>query len=382
MAERVCDRAEPVAPELVLDLHRRGRARVDGFLHHCVDVLDVHEDADARAAQLRRRLGARLWERIRQHHVRVADDELRVPDPPVGAVHADGLFGAEGFLVVLDRLRRVVDGQIGRHRVVALGNWLYSQLPSPFDRRERGVFRYYAPPMSFEPFRVFVTGPKQEGHENGATLLRNLDVTRRLRRRAGHHPGAAARRRGRASARLDAQTRELTLAARPRGRRDRPRRRSRARAADPCRSGGHGPEDVQRRRGAWADDPNADAWFGDNPPLHVPVFILTHHDREPVVKDGGTTYHFVTDGVESALVQARAAAGEKDVQLSGGASVAQQYLSAGLLDELNIHVAPIVLDGGVSLFGEPGADGPKLKLTKVLESPFFAHLTYEVTRGR
>jgi len=114
----------------------------------------------------------------------------------------------------------------------------------------------------------------------------------------------------------------------------------------------------------------------------VPVFILTHHDREPVVKDGGTTYHFVTDGVESALVQARAAAGEKDVQLSGGASVAQQYLSAGLLDELNIHVAPIVLDGGVSLFGEPGADGPKLKLTKVLVSPFVAHLTYEVTRGR
>src|SRR5213593_2443055 len=99
-------------------------------------------------------------------------------------------------------------------------------------------------------------------------------------------------------------------------------------------SGGEGP---------WADDPNADAWWGDNPPFHVPVFVLTHHEREPVVKEGGTTFHFVTDGIESALEQARAAAGDKDVALDGSASVAQQYLRAGLLDELNIHVAPILL---------------------------------------
>ena len=136
-------------------------------------------------------------------------------------------------------------------------------------------------------------------------------------------------------------------------------------------SGGEGP---------WADDPNADAWWGDDPPFHYPVFVLTHHEREPVVKEGGTTFHFVTDGIESALERAREAAGEKDVALSGGASVVQQYLRAGHLDELHIHVSPILLGGGTSLFGELGADAPGLKLTSVVESPFVTHLTYEVVR--
>jgi dihydrofolate reductase len=131
---------------------------------------------------------------------------------------------------------------------------------------------------------------------------------------------------------------------------------------------------------AWEDDPNADAWWGDNPPFHVPVYVLTHHPRESEVKEGGTTFHFVTDGIESALEQARAAAGDRDVALGGGASVAQQYLSAGLLDELHIHVSPILLGGGVSLFGELGTDAPKLKLTRVIESPVVAHLSYEVAR--
>jgi dihydrofolate reductase len=131
---------------------------------------------------------------------------------------------------------------------------------------------------------------------------------------------------------------------------------------------------------AWEDDPNADAWWGDNPPFHVPVYVLTHHPRESEVKEGGTTFHFVTDGIESALEQARAAAGDRDVALGGGASVAQQYLSAGLLDELHIHVAPILLGGGVSLFGELGADAPALKLTNVVESPLVTHLSYEVER--
>ena len=133
--------------------------------------------------------------------------------------------------------------------------------------------------------------------------------------------------------------------------------------------------------GAWEDDPNADAWWGDNPPFHHPVFVLTHHPRETVVKEGGTTFYFVNDGIESALEQARAAAEDKDVALGGGGSVAQQYLRAGLLDELNIHVAPILLGGGVSLFGELGADAPGLKLTKVVESPFVTHLTYEVEQA-
>jgi dihydrofolate reductase len=136
-------------------------------------------------------------------------------------------------------------------------------------------------------------------------------------------------------------------------------------------SGGEGP---------WEDDPNADAWWGDNPPFHHPVFVLTHHPRETVVKEGGTTFYFVDDGIESALEQGRAAAEDQDVVLGGGASVAQQYLRAGLLDELHIHVAPVLLGGGASLFGEVGTDAPPLKLTKVVESPFVTHLSYEVER--
>jgi len=136
-------------------------------------------------------------------------------------------------------------------------------------------------------------------------------------------------------------------------------------------SGGSGP---------WESDPNADAWWGDNPPFHVPVFVLTHHEREPVVKEGGTTFTFVTDGIESAVAQALAAAGDKDVLLSGGASIVQQSLRARLVDELHIHVAPRLLGGGVSLFGDLGADAPQLTLKNVVESPFVTHLSYEVER--
>ena len=112
-------------------------------------------------------------------------------------------------------------------------------------------------------------------------------------------------------------------------------------------SGGEGP---------WADDPNADAWWGDDPPFHVPVFVLTHHEREPVEKEGGTTFHFVTDGADSALEQARAAAGDKDVSIAGGADVAKQYLRAGAVDDVTVHLAPVLLGGGVSLFGDLGTD--------------------------
>ena len=107
--------------------------------------------------------------------------------------------------------------------------------------------------------------------------------------------------------------------------------------------------------GVWEDDPNADGWWGDEPPFRAPVFVLTHHEREPLVKQGGTTFTFVTDGIESALEQAKAAAGERDVQLSGGADVVQQYIRAGLVDTLQIHIAPVLLGGGTSLFGELGA---------------------------
>jgi dihydrofolate reductase len=131
-------------------------------------------------------------------------------------------------------------------------------------------------------------------------------------------------------------------------------------------SGGEGP---------WEHDPNADAWWGDDPPFHVPVFVLTHHPRETVVKEGGTSYAFVTGGIETALEQARAAAGAKDVQLGGGADVVQQYLDAGLLDELNIHLVPLLLgNGGVRLL--EGLEPAELELTRVIESDAVTHLRY------
>jgi dihydrofolate reductase len=132
-------------------------------------------------------------------------------------------------------------------------------------------------------------------------------------------------------------------------------------------SGGSGP---------WESDPKADAWWGDEPPFHVPVFVLTHHAREAVPKEGGTTFFFVTDGIESALEQARAAAGDKDVHLAGGAQVAQQYLKAGLLDEIMLHVSPMLLGGGVRLFEGLGPDDAKLELVEVIESPKVTHIRY------
>jgi dihydrofolate reductase len=132
--------------------------------------------------------------------------------------------------------------------------------------------------------------------------------------------------------------------------------------------------------GSWDDDPNRDGWWGDEPPFHVPVFILTHHERETVPKEGGTTYNFVTDGIESALDQARAAAGDKDILVAGGAHVAQQYLKAGLLDEVQLHVAPVLLGGGVRLFEGLGPEDAKLELDDVTASPAVTHLRYEVRR--
>jgi dihydrofolate reductase len=134
-------------------------------------------------------------------------------------------------------------------------------------------------------------------------------------------------------------------------------------------SGGSGP---------WEEDPKADAWWGDEPPFHVPVFVLTHHARESVPKEGGTTYHFVTEGVESALEQARAAASDKDVLVAGGAEAAQQYLKAGLLDEILLHVSPVILGGGVRLFEGLGPDDAKLELVEVIESPKVTHIRYRV----
>jgi dihydrofolate reductase len=133
--------------------------------------------------------------------------------------------------------------------------------------------------------------------------------------------------------------------------------------------------------GPWEDDPNADGWWGDEPPFRVPVFILTHHAREPVTKQGGTTFTFVTDGIEAALEQARAAAGDRDVLVAGGADSVQQYLSAGLLDELQIHLVPVLLGEGVRLLDNLGGAQVGLELDRVVDSPAVTHLRYRIVRA-
>jgi dihydrofolate reductase len=102
--------------------------------------------------------------------------------------------------------------------------------------------------------------------------------------------------------------------------------------------------------GPWSKTDPWTGWWGRNPPFHHHVFVLTHHEREPLMMQGGTSFTFVTDGIESALEQARRAAGAKDVALAGGARAAQQYLTAGLVDEMQLHVVPMLLGGGERLF--------------------------------
>jgi dihydrofolate reductase len=138
-------------------------------------------------------------------------------------------------------------------------------------------------------------------------------------------------------------------------------------------SGGEGP---------WEDDRRADGWWGEDPPFHVPVFVLTHHARETKVMEGGTSFTFVTDGIEAALEQARAAAGEKDVLLAGGARVVQQYLKAGLLDEIQIHLVPVLLGDGASLFGRLGIEAVGLEITRVIASPAVTHIKLTPPRGK
>jgi dihydrofolate reductase len=133
-------------------------------------------------------------------------------------------------------------------------------------------------------------------------------------------------------------------------------------------------------KGSWEADTNADGWWGDEPPFHAPVFVLTHHPRETVVKQGGTTFTFVTDGIESAIAQAREAAGDKDVAIGGGGSVIGQAVAAGLLDELNVHLAPMLLGDGTPLFGDYSGPLVELETTQVIQSPAVTHLRYRVKR--
>ena len=128
--------------------------------------------------------------------------------------------------------------------------------------------------------------------------------------------------------------------------------------------------------GPWDDDPNAGGWWGDEPPFHKPVFVVTHHEREPLTL-ADTTFTFVTAGVEAAVAQADAAAGGGDVLVAGGASVAQQALRAGLLDELQVHLVPVLLGGGTRLLDDV-PPGVRLEPTRVIASPAVTHLRYRV----
>jgi dihydrofolate reductase len=132
--------------------------------------------------------------------------------------------------------------------------------------------------------------------------------------------------------------------------------------------GGPGPWGTEEWRGYW----------GEDPPFHHPVFVLTHYPREPLEMQGGTTFHFVTDGIEPALEQAKEAAEGKDVLLAGGAGAAQQYLAAGLLDEMLISVVPIFLGDGARLFDNLEPARPALELLGAVDAPGVTHIRYRV----
>jgi len=130
-------------------------------------------------------------------------------------------------------------------------------------------------------------------------------------------------------------------------------------------------------RGDWGDS-DWRGWWGDEPPYHCPVFVLTHYPHEPIEMQGGTVFHFVTDGIESAYQQARAAAGELDISIAGGASCARQAIKAGVVDEIDLQVNPVLLGSGERLFDDFEAGQPQLELVRVLEAPGVAHLRYRV----
>jgi dihydrofolate reductase len=129
-------------------------------------------------------------------------------------------------------------------------------------------------------------------------------------------------------------------------------------------------------RGPWPDD-SWRGWWGEDPPYHHPVFVLTHHPREPLAMEGGTTFHFVNGGIESALVQAKDAAGEQDVWLAGGASVVNQYLAAGLVNEIDISIAPVILSSGVRLFDGLERGALKLEQIRAVDAPGVTHIKYK-----
>jgi dihydrofolate reductase len=130
--------------------------------------------------------------------------------------------------------------------------------------------------------------------------------------------------------------------------------------------------------GPWK--PDWKGWWGENPPYHMPVFVLTHHARDPLPMEGDTTFYFVTDGIESALSQATRAAGEKEILLMGGANAIQQFFAAGLVDEINLSISPVLLGAGERLLDNLGSPAPRLEQTRVVEGPGVVHVRYRVLR--
>jgi dihydrofolate reductase len=132
-------------------------------------------------------------------------------------------------------------------------------------------------------------------------------------------------------------------------------------------------------RGEWADS-QWQGWWGAVPPYHCPVFVLTHYPREPIEMQGGTTFHFVTDGIESAYAQAKSAAGDRPISIAGGASCARQAIEAGIVDEIDLQVNPVILGSGERLLDGFAPGQPQLELVRVLDAPGVAHLRYRVIR--
>jgi dihydrofolate reductase len=132
-------------------------------------------------------------------------------------------------------------------------------------------------------------------------------------------------------------------------------------------------------RGDW-DNSDWTGWWGDEPPYHCPVFVLTHHAHDPIEMQGGTTFYFITEGIESAYARAKEAAGDRDISIAGGASCARQAIKAGLVDEIDLQVSPVILGSGERLFDGFNAGVPKLELARVLEAPGVVHVRYRVIR--
>src|SRR4051794_3724512 len=191
-------------------------------------------------------------------------------------------------------------------------------------------------------------------------------LPRRLHRRHRRHPRQPRWHRRRTPLRVDPQPGELARTPGHDRRRGEPGLRADARVVRRDRCGGDGPQMY---------DTGADFW-GDNPPFRTPVFVLTHRPHPTLVKQGGTTFTFVTDGIHSALAQARSAAGRRNVDIAGGARTVRQYLREGLIDELQLHVVPALLGDGLRLFEGVGAG--RLEQVRVVDTPLATHLKYRV----